>query len=93
MGGAQCLKKTSLLCSMVWEGERLSVCWIALQGKPCKDDTVDKGSWLRFRSLRLGLCCSVGFFFSTQLKVDTDTFCVILIQKVSRFCSQAPSLY
>lgn len=66
---------------------------IARETLQSKDDTVDKGSWLRFRSLRLGLCCSVGFLFSAQLKVDTDTFCVILIQKVSRFCSQAPSLH
>lgn len=38
-----------------------------------KDDTVDKACWLRFR--RLSLC---RFFFSTELKVDTGTFCVIL---------------
>lgn len=54
--------------------------WIATRGKTLqsKEDTVDKASWLRFRRLRRSLCGTVGFFFCTELKVDTDTFCVTL---------------
>lgn len=71
--GAQCQKKMSLLCFMVWEGERLFVCWSRTRGKTLqrKDDTVDKACWLRFRKLRLSLHSSIGFLFSTELKVDT----------------------
>lgn len=46
-----------------------------------KDDTVDKACWLRFRKLRLSLNSSVGFLFSTELEVNTDTLCYLKFKK------------